>query len=296
MEIGRAAVIALLMTAVVEGGDVTIEKGIRYLPPGRAETLDLYLPPRGPQEHGKRPGIVIIHGGGRTGGDKGASEINIGTTFASHGYVCVSINYALAAGPTDVAGQPQRLQAGRPLAPQECREVRNRSRPHRGHWWVGRRAPDGHARGDWAGGRVRAGGGPTPLQPSAGGGPDVPGAAAGLNHDHVMFPGKQTEMPEVYRAASPINHVTRDDAPMLILHGTADTTTPLSGSQRFADKLEEVGVEHQLVIVEGAPQLRPAALATRFEGARHRVLRQAPEGRKAGRGGVGSFLRGTNYN
>ena len=42
-------------------------------------------------------------------------------------------------------------------------------------------------------------------------------------------------------------------SPMLILHGTADTTTPLSGSQRFAEKLEEVGVEHQLVIVEGAP-------------------------------------------
>jgi dipeptidyl aminopeptidase/acylaminoacyl peptidase len=68
-------------------------------------------------------------------------------------------------------------------------------------------------------------------------------------------------MPEVYRAAAPINHVTRDDAPMFILHGTADTTTPLSGSQRFADKLEQLGVEHQLVIVEGAPHsfdLQPA--------------------------------------
>ena len=60
-------------------------------------------------------------------------------------------------------------------------------------------------------------------------------------------------MPELYRAAAPISHVTKGDAPMLILHGTADTTTPLSGSQRFAEKLEGVGVEHQLVIVEGAP-------------------------------------------
>jgi dipeptidyl aminopeptidase/acylaminoacyl peptidase len=39
---------------------------------------------------------------------------------------------------------------------------------------------------------------------------------------------------------------------MLILHGTADTTTPLSGSQRFAEKLKEVGVDHELVTVEGA--------------------------------------------
>ena len=51
-----------------------------------------------------------------------------------------------------------------------------------------------------------------------------------MDRDHVMFPGKLTEMPDLYRAAAPINHVTRDDAPMLILHGTADTTTPLSGS------------------------------------------------------------------
>jgi dipeptidyl aminopeptidase/acylaminoacyl peptidase len=79
-----------------------------------------------------------------------------------------------------------------------------------------------------------------------------PARAAGMDRDHVMFPGKRAEMPELYRAAAPIHHVTKDDAPMLILHGTADTTTPLSGSQRFAEKLEEVGVEHQLVIVEGA--------------------------------------------
>ena len=74
MEIGRAVwpVIALLMTAAVQGGDVTIEKNIRYLPAGRAETLDLYLPPADLTTTGKRPGIVIIHGGGWTGGDKGA--------------------------------------------------------------------------------------------------------------------------------------------------------------------------------------------------------------------------------
>ena len=58
---------------------------------------------------------------------------------------------------------------------------------------------------------------------------------------------------------------------MLILHGTADTTTPLDGSQRFDAKLAEVGLEHELVVVEGAPHsfdlqpkqrdLRPLVLA-----------------------------------
>ena len=256
MEIGRAAVIALLMTAVVQGGDVTIEKNVAYLPPGRAETarpLPSARRTRRPRE--KRPGIVIIHGGGWTGGDKGAKrEINIGTTLASHGYVCVSINYALAA-------------EGRPTWPGNLQDCKRAVR------WLRKNAekyaidPD-HigAIGGSAGGHLTAmlavTGPEDGFEPEEDSGlssrvqaavPMYPGAAAGLNRDHVMFPGKRTEMPELYRAAAPINHVTKDDAPMLILHGTADTTTPLSGSQRFADKLKEVGVEHQLVIVEGRP-------------------------------------------
>ena len=75
---------------------VRVEKDVVYLAAERAEKADLYLPPT--FESGKKyPGVVIIHGGGWTGGDKGAArEKNIGTTLASHGYVCMSINYALA--------------------------------------------------------------------------------------------------------------------------------------------------------------------------------------------------------
>jgi acetyl esterase/lipase len=75
---------------------IRVEKDVVYLAAERAEKADLYLPPT--FEPGKKyPGIVIIHGGGWTGGDKGAArEQNIGTTLASHGYVCMSINYALA--------------------------------------------------------------------------------------------------------------------------------------------------------------------------------------------------------
>lgn len=43
------------------------------------------------------PSIVIIHGGGWTGGTKrGAREQNIGTNLAKNGYVCISIDYLLA--------------------------------------------------------------------------------------------------------------------------------------------------------------------------------------------------------
>ena len=93
-------VTTLAFSGSIQGQDATpevrIEKDVTYLGPDRAEKADLYLPPV--LEEGKTyPGIVIIHGGGWTGGDKGAKrEINIGTTLASHGYVCMSINYALA--------------------------------------------------------------------------------------------------------------------------------------------------------------------------------------------------------
>ena len=76
---------------------VIIERDVAYLSPEREEKLDLYLPAGRPA--GKRsPGIVIIHGGGWTGGRKGASrEINIGTTLAKAGYVCASVDYRLTA-------------------------------------------------------------------------------------------------------------------------------------------------------------------------------------------------------
>src|SRR5215471_7688065 len=75
-----------------EAADVRIEKGISYLSPEKA---DLYLPPK--FEVGKKyPGVIIIHGGGWTGGKRDAArEINIGTTLAANGYVCMSIDYLL---------------------------------------------------------------------------------------------------------------------------------------------------------------------------------------------------------
>src|SRR5436305_14998863 len=75
---------------------VVIEENVAYLAPGRTETADLYLPSkRGAGVHA--PAVVIIHGGGFTGGDKPAArQFHIGTTLALHGYVAMSGNYAPA--------------------------------------------------------------------------------------------------------------------------------------------------------------------------------------------------------
>src|SRR3954447_7171542 len=211
MPFGRAAVIVLLMAAGARGGDVRIEKDVPYLPPGRAEKLDLYLPSEAPKPGEERPGIVIIHGGGWTGGDKGAKrEINIGTTLASHGYVCASINYALA-------------RKGYPTWPTNLQDCKRAVR------WLRKKAdayqidPD-HigAIGGSAGGHLTAmlavtgpeDGLEPPEDPAYSSRvqaavPMYPGGAASIDKDHVMFPGTRAEAPDLYRVATPINHISK---------------------------------------------------------------------------------------
>ncbi|MEY4484800.1 MAG: hypothetical protein RL693_2252, partial [Verrucomicrobiota bacterium] len=71
-------------------GNITLQKDISYLPEDRTEKADLYLPAEDGRQH---PAVLIVHGGGWTGGVKDAArEINIGTTLATHGYVCMSID------------------------------------------------------------------------------------------------------------------------------------------------------------------------------------------------------------
>ena len=51
---------------------------------------------------------------------------------------------------------------------------------------------------------------------------------------------------------SPVNHAQRIDAPLLIIHGDRDTTTPLSHSVKFNEKLRSAGNdETDLIVVEG---------------------------------------------
>ena len=248
-------VLALVLSLAAWSDDVVIRKDVPYLGPSRAEKLDLYLPPSEPEPGETRPAVVIIHGGGWTGGRKDAArEIEIGTTLARRGYVCVSIDYALA-------------KQGHPTWPGNLKDCK------RAVQWLRKNAEElqvdpGHigAIGGSAGGHLTAmlavtapedgfepeedPGVSTRIQAAV---PMYAHMAAGFDGDQVMFPASMRDAPEMYRLAAPINHVTPDDPPMLLLHGTADTTTPIAHSERLAAKLDEVGVEHQFVVVEGAP-------------------------------------------
>lgn len=57
--------------------------------------------------------------------------------------------------------------------------------------------------------------------------------------------------PEEFDPFCPIRNVTTQYPPTLLIHGDKDTDVPYEKSVAMAKKLEEVGVEHQLVTVLG---------------------------------------------
>lgn len=236
--------------------DVRVAHDLPFLGEGRAEKLDLYLPAK--VDKGQRfPGIVIIHGGGWTGGTKrGAREQNIGTTLAKHGYVCISIDYLLAA--KDKPVWPQNLH--------DCKTAVRWLRSHadKYHVDVNRIGVIGGSAGGHLALMVGLTGREAGLDPKEPYGAfscqvqaviDLYGPAD-LTHrgrDHVMLPGTLADKPELYKQASPVTYARKGNPPVLILHGTKDATVPVEQSQRMADALKKAGVEHELVLVEGAP-------------------------------------------
>ena len=72
-------------------------------------------------------------------------------------------------------------------------------------------------------------------------------------HDVSMLGKKAAEAPELYRLASPITYVRSNSPPLLILHGTADTTVNVKQSEMLAAALKKAGATFELVIIPGAP-------------------------------------------
>ena len=55
----------------------------------------------------------------------------------------------------------------------------------------------------------------------------------------------------MYAKASPIEYATKDDPPVLILHGTWDFVVPIVHSEKIQKKLQDVGVKCNLIMVKG---------------------------------------------
>ena len=57
---------------------------------------------------------------------------------------------------------------------------------------------------------------------------------------------------EILAQISPIEHISADDAPTLIVHGEKDELVPVEQAERFTARLREAGVPAKLVVKKGA--------------------------------------------
>lgn len=242
---------------------ICLERDLAYLEPNREEKLDLYYP----ADRGKdvrSPGIVIIHGGGWTGGDKGARrEYNIGTTLAAAGYVCVSVEYYKGKDrwPTnlfDCKNGVRFLRANRSkyqIDPDRIGVIGGSAGGHlalmvaytSGLPELSPKAPYPEE-SDAVQACVDLYG-PSNLETRQATDPD--GTPNGKLREAGLFPGSRSESGGKWAFASPVYHVTSQCPPTLILHGDADTTVDRDQSRELAKTLAQHGVEHRLVMLPG---------------------------------------------
>lgn len=233
-----------------------IERGVRFLADGRNELADLYVP-LSRDAKTMSPAVVIIHGGGWSGGKRDAArELNIGTTLALNGYVGMSIDYLLATD--DAPSWPTNIHDCK-TAVRWLRANAKRLQIDPDHIGVIGGSAGGHLTS------LLALTGPADgLDPSAPWGEfscavqcAVPMYGAGEVRDGAsakrMLGKTRDEASDLYKLASPISHADTQDPPFLILHGTADETVPVEQSEILAAALKLAGVEHELILVDGAP-------------------------------------------
>lgn len=67
--------------------------------------------------------------------------------------------------------------------------------------------------------------------------------------------GTPAQVPANYFGASPIDHVSASDAPMLLVHGLQDPLIPVTQAEDMAAALTAAGVPHQLILVNGGHDL-----------------------------------------
>jgi acetyl esterase/lipase len=63
--------------------------------------------------------------------------------------------------------------------------------------------------------------------------------------------GKVTDAESQLKAISPLYHVSKDDPPLLLIHGDKDTTVPVQQSQLLKEKYDEIGLPVQLIVQSG---------------------------------------------
>ncbi|MEO5716750.1 MAG: alpha/beta hydrolase [Luteolibacter sp.] len=187
------------------------------------------------------PAVLLVHGGGWTGKDGRWQMTGIAKKLAKRGYVVLNVTYRLAPRwiyPAPVDDLKQAVKWMRTHAAEEGIDPQ-------------RISTYGYSAGGYLAALVGldetqhikaiiAGGTPADLTLYPGG--DLVPQFLG---------GTKREIPDRFREASPVYHVTRKSPPVFIYHGGADTLVPPEHAWEFIAALEKNKVAHEVYWIEG---------------------------------------------
>ncbi|MHC4915220.1 MAG: alpha/beta hydrolase fold domain-containing protein [Planctomycetota bacterium] len=224
--------------------NVTVEKDIAYRKGNPLWKLNLIMPKAAGEK--LRPGLVVVHGGGWSGGNKGRFQ-PCAIQYAQLGFVCINVNYRLSgtapfpAAVEDVKCAVRWFRANAAkyrVDPERIGGIGNSAGAH----LVSMLAlvpKEANLEGD----------GPHQEQSSlidAGvvvSGPAVITMALERPRSHPAYrkfvAGPEKTIMDRARAASPITYVSEKAPPLLIIHGTRDGTVPVAQADAFVSKLKE---------------------------------------------------------
>ena len=239
---------------------VKVERNIVYATAGGEKVL---LDIAAPTEGGPYPAVLLLHGGAWSIGSR--KELSVSKTgpslieqIAARGYVVASASYRLApkhkfpAQIEDARTAIRFLRANAKKYNLDPEKIAAGGFSAGGHLalLIGFADKDAFKNDEYPEQSSRVNCvvsffGPTDLTLYA--------ASEGLE-DAFMVPwlGKGCKTDKgVYAKASPIEYVTKDDPPVLMIHGTADFVVPILHSERLLKKLQDTGVKSDLIAVKG---------------------------------------------
>lgn len=252
------------IAAEKEKRNMIVEKDILFAKVGGEE---LKVDIARPDGRGPYPAVIFIHGGGW--GQKGREDYsNEIRRVAGQGYVTATIDYRLS-----LADQNGKVKH---KFPDQVRDVKCAVRWLRANAKKYRIDPKRiGAVGSSAGGHLALMLATTPNQTELEGDGGNAGCSsmvqvvvhwAGPVDLAKMYPktlevvrpfmerflgGTPSQVPDIYRAASPISHVKKNIPPVLSIHGDLDPAVPLEQSQMLQTKIKKCGGTNDLLILKG---------------------------------------------
>lgn len=209
---------------------------------------NLYADVYRPDDEMTHPGVLLIHGGAWSAGNKWNMSDHA-RELAQAGYVAVAINYRLA----PAAKFPAQID--------DCRRalIWMRSAADVYHIDTQRLAVYGYSAGGHLAAllatdpseelpRVRVavlGGAPCDLS-------FIPQDSRAIAH---VMGGTRSQVPMLYRQASPLTYASSDDCPMFFYHGECDLIVPTQASRVLHERLAVLGVETSFYSLENQGHL-----------------------------------------